>query len=67
MALFGRNKRYNTLNLASKIVCQRQTSPPLLWKPPGYRQLHFSARDRNAFCRYSFSPACHKNAKSVFV
>ena len=67
MALFGRNKRYNTLDLASKIVCQRQASPALLWKPPGYRQHHFSARERNVFCRYSFSPVCHNNAKSVFV
>ena len=41
MALFGRNKRYNTLDLASKIVCQRQAFPALLWKPPGYRQSHF--------------------------
>ena len=67
MALFGRNKRYNTLDLASKIVCQRQASPALLWKPPGYRQTHFRASNRNVFCRYSFSPVCHKNAKSVFV
>lgn len=63
----SRNKRYNTLDLASKIVCQRQALPALLWKPPGYRQRHFSAPDRNVFCRYSFSPMCHKNAKSVFV
>ena len=28
MALFGRNKRYNTLYLASKIACQRQASRP---------------------------------------
>ena len=34
----SRNKRYNTLDLASKIVCQRQASPSLLWKPPGYWQ-----------------------------
>ena len=63
----SRNKRYNTLDLASKIVCQRQASPALLWKPPGYRQTHFRASNRNVFCRYSFSPVCHKNAKSVFV
>jgi hypothetical protein len=28
MALFGRNKRYNTLDLASKIVCRRRTPGP---------------------------------------
>ena len=35
MALFGRNKRYNTLDLASKIVCQRQASPPSFGNLPG--------------------------------
>ena len=56
----SRNKRYNTLDPASKIVCQRQAHLALLWKPPGYRQHHFSAGDRNAFCRYSFSPYATK-------
>ncbi|MBQ1602952.1 MAG: hypothetical protein II079_03695, partial [Oscillospiraceae bacterium] len=35
MALFGRNKRYNTLDLASKIVCQRQASRPSFGSLPG--------------------------------
>ena len=54
MALFGRNKRYNTLDLASKIVCQRQVSPALLWKPLGYRQPHFLALDQNAVAGIHF-------------
>ena len=57
----SRRRRYNTLDLASKIVCQRQASPALLWKPPGYRQHHFSARERNVFCRYSFSTCATKS------
>ena len=66
MALFGRNKRYNTLDLASKIVCQRR--PP---RPP----LETSRIPATAFPRVRLKcflpvfifPVCHKNEKSVFV
>jgi len=63
-AVSGR-KRYNTLDFAGQNRVPKADLPALLWKPPGYRQHHFRASERNAFCRYSFSPACCKIEKSV--
>ena len=58
-AVSGR-KRYNTLDFAGQNRVPKAGLPVLLWKPPGYRQHHFSPRNRNAFCRYSFSPRAEK-------
>ena len=63
-AVSGR-KRYNTLDFAGQNRVPKAGLPALLWKPPGYRQHHFRATDRNAFCRYSFSPACCKSQKVI--
>lgn len=59
MALFGRNKRYNTLDLASKVVRQRRVSSALLWKPPGYRQHHVHRRGNTPTASICF----HTSAK----
>lgn len=63
-AVSGR-KRYNTLDFAGQNRVPKADLPALLWKPPGYRQHHFRVADRNAFCRYSFSPACCNNEKVI--
>lgn len=64
-AVSGR-KRYNTLDFAGQNRVPKAGLPVLLWEPPGYRQHHFRAADRNAFCQYSFSPACCKIEKVIF-
>ncbi len=63
-AVSGR-KRYNALDFAGQNRVPKADLPALLWNPPGYRQHHFRAADRNAFCRYSFSPACCKSQKVI--
>ena len=61
-AVSGR-KRYNTLDFAGQNRVPKADLPALLWNPPGYRQHHFRVSERNAFCRYSFSPRAAKTKK----
>ena len=61
-AVSGR-KRYNTLDFAGQNRVPKADLPALLWNPPRYRQHHFRVSERNAFCRYSFSPRAAKTKK----
>lgn len=66
MALFGRNKRYNTLDLASKIVCQRRASPPSFGNRPGTGRRIFSREIETLMPVFIF-PRVPQKCKTVFV
>ena len=52
----SRNKRYNTLDLASKIVCQRQATPPSFGNLQGTGNRFFLREIETLFAGIHFPP-----------
>ena len=62
----SRNKRYNTLDLASKIVCQRQASPPSFGNLQGTGN-RISSREIETLMPVFIFPRVPQKCKTVFV
>ena len=58
-----RNKRYNTLDLASKIVCQRKASPPSFGNLQGTGDRIFSREIEKLFAGIHFPPFAAKTKR----